>query len=660
LPDQTRRLVQLAAADPSGDRPLVWRAAERLGIPVQAGAPAVEAGLAEFSGSRVRFRHPLARSAAYRSASLADRQQMHAALAEATDPVADPDRRAWHRAQATPDLDEDVAAELEDSAGRAQARGGLAAAAAFLERSMLLTADRARHAQRALAAARAHTKAGAFGKALELLTAAEAGPPEGFQRAQVSLLRGHIAFASGLGSDAPARLLLQAAKQLEPFDLDIARETYLAAWGAATNAGTLAGEVTLLEICRSALALPPSTGAPRPLDLLLDGFALLVTEGRAAAAPALQRASKALISLPVEDVLRWGWMTPGASLAVWDFEGLHATCVRQVQLVREAGVLSELPIHLSSLGIASAWTGDFAAANSVITEAENISAATGNRLAPFAALRLISMQGREAEASALLESAIELAAATGQEQAATSAHWGAAVLYNGLARYGEAAAAARQATSNPLDPWISLFALPELIEAASRIRDTELARAALARLTAAMPPDGNDFALGMEARCRALVSPGPDADGLYREAIDRLSRTRLRPELARTHLLYGEWLRRRGRRRDAREQLHAAHDMLTAMGMEAFAERGRQELTATGETVRTSSVGAITTLTSQEAYIARLARDGLTNAEIAARLFLSERTISWHLRRIFTKLDIGSRRELNAALAQLRHGGEPS
>ncbi len=659
LPDPTRQLVQLAAADPSGDRSLVWRAAGRLGIPVQA-APAVEAGLAEFGGNQVRFRHPLARSAAYRSASLTGRQQMHAALAEATDPVADPDRRAWHRAQAAPDPDEEVAAELEGSAGRAQARGGLAAAAAFLERSLLLTADPARHADRALAAAQASMKAGAFGKALELLTAAGAGPLDEFQRIQVGLLRGHIAFASGLGSDSPARLLLQAARQLEPFDLDLARETYLAAWGAAANAGTLAGEGVLLEICRSALALPPPPGVPRPLDLLLGGFALLITDGHAAATPALQRASKALISLPVEDVLRWGWMTPGASLAVWDYEGLHATCVRQVQLVREAGVLSELPIHLSTLGIASAWIGDFGTAASLITEAETVAAATGSRLAPFAALRLRGLQGREAEASPLLTSAIELAAASGQEQAAIMAHWGAAVLYNGLARYEEAAAAARQATSNPLEPWISVFALPELVEAAARTRDAELGHDALARLAAAMPPDGNDFALGIEARCRALLSHGPDADGLYREAIDRLGRTQLRPELARAHLLYGEWLRRQGQRADARGQLRTAHDMLAAIGMEAFAERARQELAATGEIVRRRSIGAITTLTPQEAYIAWLARDGLTNSEIGARLFLSARTIAWHLRKIFTKLGIGSRRELNAALARLGQDGQPT
>jgi tetratricopeptide (TPR) repeat protein len=357
LPAETRRLLQLAAADPSGDRALVWRAAGRLGIPVQAGAPAVEAGLVEFGG-RVLFRHPLARSAAYRSAAFRDRQQMHAALAEVTDPIADPDRRAWHRARAAAGPDEEVAAELERSAGRAQARGGIAAAAAFLQRAVELTVDPARRAERALAAAQASLQAGAFDAALGLVATAEAGALDEFQRARVDLVRGHIAFASGLTGDA-ARLLLDAARRLEPYDLELARETYLTAWGAATNSSYLAGENTLLEICRAIRALPPPPGTLRPLDMLLDGLALLIIEGLAAAATMLQRAAKVLTDLPVEDVLRWGWVAPAASAAAWDHDGWHAIIVRHVQLVRDAGALSELPMHLSSLGVAVAWSGDF-------------------------------------------------------------------------------------------------------------------------------------------------------------------------------------------------------------------------------------------------------------------------------------------------------------
>jgi DNA-binding CsgD family transcriptional regulator len=656
LPDQTRRLVQLAAADPSGDRSLVWRAAARLGIPVQAGAPAVDAGLAEF-GAQVRFRHPLARSAAYRSASLADRQRLHAALAEVTDPIADPDRRAWHRAQAAAGPDEEVAAELEASAGRAQSRGGLAAAAAFLERSVMLTADPARHADRALAAAQASMQAGAFGKALDLLAAAEAGPLDEFRRARADLLRGHVAFASGLGSDAPPQLL-KAAERLEPFDLELARETYLTAWRAAGMAGHLIGAGVLAEICRRAQALPPPAGPPRPLDVFLDGLALLVTDGRAAAAPALRRAAAALADIPVEDVLRWGSVAAGASALVWDFEGMLVMSARQVQLARDAGAIALLPLYLSQLGIALPWMGDFAGAASLVAETDSVAAATGSRIAPLTLLRLLALQGREAEASAAIASAIGQAAAGGQGLAVAWAHWAAAVLYNGLARYEEAASAARRSTSDSLNPWMSMWALPELVEAAARNRDAALARDALARLAETTQPCGTDVALGIEARCRALLSDGAAAENLYREATSRLSRTRLRPELARAHLLYGEWLRREGRRVDARGQLRTAHEMLDAIGMEAFAERARRELIATGGTARKRSVETRDQLTPQEEQIARLARDGLSNPEIGAQLFLSARTVEWHLRKVYTKLGIGSRHELKAALAHRGQGGQ--
>ena len=658
LPDQTRRLLRLAAADPSGDRSLVWRAARRLGIGVQAGAPAVDAGLVEF-GARVRFRHPLARSAAYRSATFSERQHLHAALAEATDPQADPDRRAWHRAQAAAGPDEDVAAELERSAGRAQARGGMAAAAAFLERSVALTADPARLAERILAAAQASLQAGAFGKALELLATAEAGPLDEFQGVRVDLLRGRVAFASGLVSDAPP-LLLKAARRLEPFDLELARETYLTAWRAAGMAGHLVGSGVLMEICRAAKALPPPPGDPRPLHVLLDGLALLGSDGRAAATPTLQRAAKALADIPVEDVLRWGWMAGDASALVWDIEGVHAISARAVQLARDAGALALLPIHLSALALSRAWIGDFPGAAALVAEIDSVAAATGKRFPPYMALELWALQGREAEALAVIASATERAAAAGQGMAATAAYWAAAVLYNGLARYEEAAAAARHAASDTLNPWMSMWALPELVEAAAHIGDAELARDALARLAETTQPCSTDPALGIEARCRALLSDGAAADDLYREAIDRLGRTRLRPELARAHLVYGEWLRREQRRVDARTQLRAAHDQFTSIGMEAFAVRARRELIATGEKARKRSSETRDQLTPQEEQIARLARDGLSNPEIGAQLFLSARTVEWHLVKVFTKLGIGSRHELKAALAQRGQGAEPS
>jgi len=544
-----------------------------------------------------------------------------------------------------------VAAELERSAARAQARGGLAAAAAFLERSVRLTADPAAQAERVLAAAMASMQAGAFGKALDLLATAEAGLLDELQSARVDLLRGQVAFASGNGSGAPP-LLLKAARRLEPLNLELARETYLTAWNAACITGHLDGGMVLFEISRAVRALPAPGGNPRPLDLLLDGVALLITEGHAAATPTLQRAAKAFAAISVDDVLKWGWVATAASALMWDDEGTRAVYARQVQLVCNAGALAHLPLYLSRLAIASAWMGDFAGAAALIAESDSVAAATGSPIASYALLRLWALQGREAEAAAPI--------ATEIEQGQPHAQWAAAVLYTGLARYEEAASAARQAAAKTFDPWVSMWVLPELVEAAARIGDPDLARDALERLAATTQPCGTDLALGIEARCRALLCDGAAADGLYREAIDRLSRTRLRPELARAHLLYGEWLRRARRRVDAREQLRTAHDMLAAIGMEAFAERARWELIATGETVRKRSAETVTALTAQEAYIARLARDGLTNPEIGARLFLSARTVEWHLRKIFTKLGIGSRRKLHAALASLGQDGQPT
>ena len=646
LSDDARRFLLLAAAEPLGDQLLLLRATERLGVAVSAVSTETEGLLA--LGSRVTFRHPLVRSAVYRSAAVEERRAAHLALAGSTDRASDPDRRAWHLAAAAAGPDEQVAVELELSAGRARARGGLAATAAFLQRAVELTEDPARRPERAVAAAQASLEAGAFDAALGLLATVEAGPLDEFQRARVDLLRGQIAFASGLGSDAP-RLLLKAARRLEPLDIELARESYLTAWGAATVApGHLSGGGVMLEISRAVLDLPRRPGAPRPLDLLLEGLALLSTGGRAAAAPTLQRAAKALTSIPAEDVLRWGWMATAAAIGVWDDEAWRAIGERNVQLVRDAGALSVLPVHLGSLGTVSAWIGDFAGAASLIAETEGVATATGSTFAPFTALRLRALQGREAEASALIAGAIDLSVAAGQEIAAAQARWAAAVLSNGLARYEEAASAARQASS--FEPWISAWAQFELVEAAARVGDAELAHDALERLAEATHPCGTDFALGIEARSRALLSEGETAERLYREAIERLDRTLLRPELARAHLLYGEWLRREQRRMAAREQLRAAYEQFTSIGMGAFAERARGELLATGENVRKRRVETRDDLTAQERQIARLARDGVSNAAIAARLFLSARTVEWHLHNVFIKLGIRSRYELPSAL----------
>ncbi len=651
LPADTRMMLLVAAADPSGDPSLVAKVAGKLSIDADAGEAARTGRLVSWQ-PRVRFRHPLIRSAAYYAAPAALRRRAHAALAAVTDPDGDPDRRAWHLAEAAAGPDEQVAAALEHSAGRAQARGGLAAAAAFLERATALTPDPARRAGRGLAAAQVNVRAGAFGKARDLLAVVEdqgSGPLDEFQSALVDLLRGQISFASDVGSDAPP-LLLKAAKRLEPIDLDLARQAYVDAWQAAFLAGHLAGAGDLLEISRAALALPPPAHPPRLVDLALDGFALLVTDGPAAAAPVLRQATSAFASpdIPAEEILRWSWVATVADEALWDDAGWRVTA-QQVQLAREAGALDQLPILLNRMAVDAVWSGDFAAATSLIAEADAIREATGARLAPYAAMMLAAYRGSQAEAAPLIQSAIEQAAAEGQGLAVIVANWVAAVLYNGLGRYEEALAAARQASEHK-HVYVSVWALPELIEAAARTGNPRIADDALDRLTETTRAGGTADGLGIEARSRALLSDPEAAERHHREAIGRLGRARRRPELARAHLVYGEWLRRRRRRRDARDQLRAAVEMFDEMGMEAFAGRARAELRATGERARPRGPGTPEVLTPQEAQIARMVAGHLTNREIAARLFISASTVEYHLRKIFRKLGLTSRAQLARTL----------
>ena len=657
LPEQARRLLLVAAADPSGDRSLVWRAASRLGIGVQEAGPAVEAGLVKF-GASVRFRHPLVRSAAYRSASLSERQQVHAALAEVTEAIADPDRRAWHRAQAAAGPDEDVAAELERSAGRAQARGGMAAAAAFLERSVLLTADPARHAERVLAAAQASMQAGAFGKALELLDTAEAEPLQELQSARADLLRGHVTFASGMGSDAPP-LLLKAAQRLEPLDLALARQAYLDAWLAAVFAGRLAAQASLLEVCRAARRLPSPGDRPGKPELVLDALTLLVTDGPGTAAPALRTAMDAFTGADVtaEERLRLNTFAEGAAIALWDLDAWRALVERQAATVRAVGALGQLPLVLVGLGATTTWAGDLTASRRAGRRVRH--GLRGDWRARSSVRRADARLPARPRGRGRL-------AGRGHDRRGDSCRagphrglreLGRRDLYNSLGHYEQALAAATQ-SSQDAAMYVSLWALPELIEAAVRSGNADLAAGSMARLAESTQAGGTDFGLGIESRCRALLGDGDTAERLYREAIERLARTRYRPDLARAHLLYGEWLRQDRRRTDARAQLRIAHDMFDTIGMEAFASRAGRELRATGETVHRRTVRAPGTLTAHEASIARLARDGLTNPEIGAQLFLSARTVEWHLRKIFTKLDIGSRRELRAALARLGPDGQ--
>jgi DNA-binding CsgD family transcriptional regulator len=652
LPEETRLLLTVAAADPVGEPALVRRAAARLGLGPDAAKPATHAGLVEFA-AQVRFRHPLVRSAVYRAAAADERRRAHEALAAATDPDVDPDRRAWHRARGAAGPDEEVAAELQRSAGRAQARGGRAAAAVFLTQAARLTPDPARRGERALAAAEAKLEAGAHDAALVLLAEAEAGPAlDELATARVDLIRARAAFAARLGGDAPA-LLLQAAKRLEPLDAALARDTYLEAISAAQFAGPLAKGAGLLEAATAARAAPTPGGPPRPADVLLDGLAAWFTEGSAAGAPLVKRALGAFRDddMPSEDSLRWGALASRiAGDGAWDHEGWEALLSRQVRLVREAGALSLLPAPLLSRIYAHIFAGELAAATSLSEELRAVTEATGTQLPPYAPLGVAAWRGRESETLALIDAMVEQVVPQGQGLGLTATQWAAAVLYNGLGRYDDALAAVERSNRPPLAMGFAHWALVEMIEAAVRAGEREAAADGLDALTQTTRPSGTDWALGVEARSRALLCDDEEADRLYREAIERLGRTRVRTALARSHLVYGEWLRRKARRVEAREQLRTAHQMLTAMGADAFGGRAARELLATGERVRKRTVERGHELTPQEAQIAGFARDGLSNPEIASRLFISPRTVEYHLRKVFAKLNISSRHDLGHAL----------
>jgi DNA-binding CsgD family transcriptional regulator len=647
----TQLLLLVAAAEPLGDPMLVWRAAEQLGIAPDAAPLAAAAGLAEFGG-RVRFRHPLVRSAVYRAASPTERKNVHAALAEATDPEVDPDRRAWHRAQAATGPDEDVAADLERSAERAQRRGGLAAAAAFLERATLLTPDATRRSERALAAAQATHQAGSPDAALRLLAMAEAGPVDELQRARADVLRAQIAFATSRGGDAPP-LLLKAARRLEPLDARRARDTHLDALSAALFVGRLTTDGGVLEAARAARAAPAAAQPPSAADLLLDGAASVITDGYAAGAPVLKRALAAFRDgrISEEEEIRWLWLAARVAVNLWDDETWHVLADRHVALTRASGALTVLPIALSSRIVVHINEGEPAAAASLVEEQRAIVEATGSQIVLYAALIVAACRGREPEASTLIEDSIEDVRRRGGGMELAITRWWSALLYSGLGRYEDALAAMQQATDYPPELLFSNWVLPELIEAAARTGQRDRAADAHRRLSDTTRASGTDWALGMEARTGALLAEGDAADGLYREAIDRLGRTRARVQLARAHLLYGEWLRRENRRSEAREQLRTAHEMLTASGLEAFAGRAARELLAAGEAARSDGArGATGALTAQEAQIARLARDGLSNPEIGARLFISPRTVEYHLHKVFTKLEISSRSQLDGVL----------
>ena len=650
LPGDARRLLLIAAADPMGDPALVWRAARQLGIP-ESMAGIVEAEDLLELGVRAVFRHPLVRSAVYRAAGLKERRAVHRALAEATDSEIDPDHRAWHRAQAASTPDEDVAAELERSAGRAQARGGLAAVAAFLERAAALTPEPAHRAQRLLAAAVAKRDAGALDAALGLLAGVDPGLIDELERAHVDVLGGQIALEQRRGGEA-GRLLLSAARRLEPLDPELARETYLEAL-----AGAMSSDVEVVggapAVAEAARAAPTGTAPPRTVDVLLDAFAIRLTEGYRAAAPTLARSLELLLGTDVsdEDVGRRLSLSSSrngniVALELWDDAALHRLAVRQAQVARDAGALVHLQFALSFLARSHMLAGDFTAATLTIDETRSIAEATGNPAPVNAPMILAAWRGDEPQASELIQATSEEAAA----RRWTSNNYARSVLYNGLGRYDAARDAAWEAFQ-PDPIGYGTLLVPELAEAASRTADRVLLQSALGWLSERTVALRSEWATGIETRVRALMSEGEIAESLYRESITHLARTRVRLELARAHLLYGEWLRRERRRLDAREQLRTAVDMFRSMGTEAFARRAERELAATGERARKRTVDTLDQLTPQEEQVARLAAKGATNREIAAQLFITQSTVEYHLRKAFRKLDVKSRTQLAHRIA---------
>jgi DNA-binding CsgD family transcriptional regulator len=646
LPLPSRRLLLVAAAEPTGDPVLVWRAAELLGIPDSAADPVEAEGLLDINAGMV-FRHPLVRSAVYGAASPQDRRRTHYALAEATDPEVDPDRRAWHRAQSTARPDESVAEELELSAGRAQSRGGFAAAAAFMERATELTADTELRAGRALRAAEAKRQAGAFDAALGLAAVAQRGPLDDSQRAKLDVLRAQICFASQRGNEAPP-LLLQAAYRLEPFDVNRARETYLDALTAALFAGRLSKGATAVDIAKAALTGPQPEGRSRASDLLLDGLAVLITDGPVAGTPVLQRALEAFRgdAVSTEERLRWSWLAGRAAGYIWDYDSWDLLTARQVQVARDAGALTVLPLTLSTRAGVHLFAGELAVGVSLVEQVQSVADVIDSRTVPYAALAVAAFRGHEPDALPLIDATYKDFMARGEGMGVTLTQWATAVLYNGLAHYDRAFISAEQALEDPGELWFSPWATVELIEAASRTGRSDLATSALRRLVQGTSASGTDWAGAIEARCRALLSDGRPAETLYREAIDRLVTTPLRWDLARTRLVYGEWLRRERRAKEAREQLRVAEELFTDFGVHGFAERARVELRATGEHARERTPATRYDLTPQETQISRLVAQGATNREIASELFISPSTVEYHLHKVFRKLGVRSRAQL--------------
>jgi DNA-binding CsgD family transcriptional regulator len=645
LPYGARRFLLLASADAVGDPALLWRAAQALEISESAVDTLEADGLLEV-GPRIVFRHPLVRSAVYGGAGVKERSAIHRALAQATDPRIDPDRRAWHLGQATSMPDEDVAAELEHSAGRAQARGGLSAGAAFLARAADLTPEARRRSQRLLAAAGAKRDAGDLEGALGLVAGVDLGALDELGAGRVRLLEAQIALEQRHEADA-GRLFLDAATRLQEVDPLLARDAFLEALG-----GVLTNDVVVeggaLVVAAAARAAPPPPGEEGCVEVLLHAYANRLIDGYASAAPLYARALGMVLDAdpPADDVGPWLSLSSARdrnvlALELWDEEALHVFAVGQVQLARNAGALGHLEFALSFLARSHVVAGEMAGAATLLDEAALIAEATGNPKLVNAPLVLAAWRGEEPEAAGMIDANSEEAI----RRRWTSNDYARAVLFNGLGRYEEARDAAWKAMK-PDPIGYGTFLIPELAEAASRTADGDLLDYAVRWLGERTDVIESAWLDGVAARVRALTSDGDEAEQLYRDSIEHLSGTRLRPELARSRLLFGEWLRRERHRLDAREQLRAAFETFEGMGARAFANRAQRELVATGERARKRTVETDDDLTPQETQIAGLAAGELTNREIAAQLFISPSTVEYHLRKVFRKLDVRSRTQL--------------
>jgi DNA-binding CsgD family transcriptional regulator len=659
LPPESRRLLLLVAAEPTGDPELVWRATDILQIPEDAADAIEDDGLVEFR-DRIVLRHPLVRSAIYSTATAKERRAAHAALADATDTDVDPDRRAWHRAQATIRPSETVAAELEDSAVRAKARGGYAAAGAFLERSMALTVDPARRAVRALRAAQAKRLAGALDAAAGLAAVAEHGPLEDLHRAELDALLGQIAFARDRGNEASPRML-RAASRLERVDLRLARETYLDALVAALFSSHLAVDGGAQVVAEAVRAVRRPKGPMLAADLLLDGLALFITDGYKLGTPVLKEALDRFQGdeVGVEERLRWSGLAGGTAGALWDYEAWDLLTARQELLARDLGALSLLPDTLGARVGVSLFAGDLAAADVLVDQIQVVTDASDIRRFPYAALAVAGFRGNEQHVRGLVETTNKESLPKGEGLATIVSSWATAVLCNGTGSYQDAFQAAKEATRDFNELWYWGWGAVELIEAASRTNNREQAQPAFDRLVESTDASGTDWAMAVQARSRALLTDGHQAEALYCEAIERLTPTRLRLDVARTRLLYGEWLRRVQRQRDAREQLRLAHGLFIEFGMSGFARRAESELLATGERARKRTVETQCDLTPQESRISELAAHGATNQDIAGQLFISPATVEYHLSKVYRKLGIRSRTQLATVLLRSRSADMP-